>query len=89
MVATGRKILGQTKPLDSNPGTVRGDDCIDVGRNIIHGSDSVESSSREIALWFKEEELINWNKTSQQWVSEEVAKQLKESDEDKHELEDE
>lgn len=51
-VATGRKMLGKTKPLESEPGTIRGDFCIDVGRNIIHGSDSVESANKEIALWF-------------------------------------
>lgn len=44
VVATGRKLLGATKPFDSNPGTIRGDLCIDVGRNICHGSDSVESA---------------------------------------------
>lgn len=47
-------MLGATNPLDSAPGTIRGDFCIEVGRNIVHGSDSVESAEREIALWFKE-----------------------------------
>lgn len=46
VVATGRKMLGETNPLNSNPGTIRGDFCIDVGRNIIHGSDSVESAKK-------------------------------------------
>ena len=59
-VATGRKMLGATKPFDSAPGTIRGDYCIDVGRNIIHGSDSVDSANHEIGLWFKPEELCNW-----------------------------
>ena len=44
----------------SLPGSIRGDFCIDLGRNIIHGSDSVESAEKEIALWFKPEELVNW-----------------------------
>ncbi|KAK9808940.1 hypothetical protein WJX72_006698 [[Myrmecia] bisecta] len=52
VVATGRKIIGATNPLASDPGTIRGDYCIDVGRNIIHGSDAVESAKREIGLWF-------------------------------------
>ena len=56
-VAIGRKMLGETKPFDGLPGTIRGDYCIDVGRNIIHGSDAVESAKNEIALWFKPEEL--------------------------------
>jgi len=56
-VATGRKMLGATKPFESEPGTIRGDYCIDVGRNICHGSDAVESANNEIKLWFKESEL--------------------------------
>lgn len=61
-VAQGRKMLGKTKPLESEPGTIRGDFCIDVGRNIAHGSDSVESAKREIALWFKPEEVLNYER---------------------------
>ncbi|KAL1934067.1 hypothetical protein VTP01DRAFT_6249 [Rhizomucor pusillus] len=52
VVKTGRVMLGATNPLASAPGTIRGDYAIDVGRNICHGSDSVESAEREIALWF-------------------------------------
>ena len=69
-VATGRKMLGATKPFDSAPGTIRGDFCIDVGRNIIHGSDAVESANHEIALWFKPEELCSWESTASHWVYE-------------------
>ena len=69
-VATGRKMLGATKPFDSEPGTIRGDFCIDVGRNICHGSDSVESANREIALWFSEGELNNYQDHSAPWVYE-------------------
>ena len=69
-VLTGRKMLGATKPFDSNPGTIRGDFCIDVGRNIIHGSDAVESANKEIELWFKPEELVAWEDHSAAWVYE-------------------
>ena len=69
-VKTGRKMLGATKPFDSEPGTIRGDFCIDVGRNVIHGSDSVESANKEIALWFKPEELVSWENHSHSWVYE-------------------
>jgi nucleoside-diphosphate kinase len=69
-VKTGRKMLGATKPFDSEPGTIRGDFCIDVGRNIIHGSDAVESANAEIALWFSAEEIINWTDHSQKWLYE-------------------
>merc|ERR1712176_873119 len=53
-VKTGRKLIGATNPLASEPGTIRGDFCIDIGRNVIHGSDAVESANHEIGLWFPE-----------------------------------
>ena len=70
VVATGRKMLGETNPLASQPGTIRGDFCIDIGRNICHGSDSVESANREIGLWFKEEEINKWKSHSHEWIYE-------------------
>ena len=70
VVLQGRKMLGATRPLDSQPGTIRGDFCIDVGRNICHGSDSVESANKEIKLWFKDEELCPYDRTVDTWVYE-------------------
>lgn len=70
VVKTGRQILGATNPADSAPGTIRGDLCIQVGRNIIHGSDAVESANKEIALWFTEKELVAWTPASEGWVYE-------------------
>merc|ERR1711944_88433 len=60
VVKQGRAMLGETDPLKSKPGSIRGDFSIDLGRNIIHGSDSVESANKEIGLWFKTEELVDW-----------------------------
>jgi len=54
VVKQGRAMIGATNPLASTPGTIRGDFCIQMGRNIIHGSDAVESAQHEIALWFPE-----------------------------------
>lgn len=62
-------MLGATNPLESLPGTIRGDFAIDVGRNICHGSDSVESAEREIALWFKEG-LNEYSSHSHSWIYE-------------------
>ncbi|RIA99108.1 nucleoside diphosphate kinase B-like protein [Glomus cerebriforme] len=62
IVKIGRRILGETNPLNSNPGTIRGDFCIEAGRNLCHGSDSVESAEREIALWFPSG-VIQWERT--------------------------
>jgi len=68
-VTEGRKMLGATKPSESAPGTIRGDYCLEVGRNICHGSDSVESAEKEIAMWFPEG-LTQWNSHSYGWVFE-------------------
>lgn len=70
-VKQGRTMLGATNPKDSAPGTIRGDLCIDVGRNIIHGSDSTQSAAKEIALWFTEAELTKWRPHQVEWVYEE------------------
>ncbi|NJL41444.1 MAG: nucleoside-diphosphate kinase, partial [Leptolyngbyaceae cyanobacterium SM1_4_3] len=59
----------QNQPLDSDPGTIRGDYGIDIGRNIIHGSDAVETAEREIAL-FQPAELISWTSSTQTWTYE-------------------
>eukprot|EP00560_Eucampia_antarctica_P009958 CAMPEP_0197831484 /NCGR_PEP_ID=MMETSP1437-20131217/10415_1 /TAXON_ID=49252 ORGANISM="Eucampia antarctica, Strain CCMP1452" /NCGR_SAMPLE_ID=MMETSP1437 /ASSEMBLY_ACC=CAM_ASM_001096 /LENGTH=192 /DNA_ID=CAMNT_0043434423 /DNA_START=27 /DNA_END=605 /DNA_ORIENTATION=+ len=69
-VSTGRKMLGATNPLESNPGTIRGDFCLEVGKNICHGSDSVESAEREIGLWFEDEEVLDWESHSKDWLYE-------------------
>ncbi len=69
-VATGRKMLGATNPLESHPGTIRGDYCIEVGRNICHGSDSVENAEKEIQLWFAEEEVLDYTSHSYDWIYE-------------------
>lgn len=63
-------ILGATNPLASAPGTIRGDYAIDVGRNVCHGSDGVESAKKEIALWFKPEEVISYKLAQNDWIYE-------------------
>ncbi|CAL8291147.1 unnamed protein product [Boreogadus saida] len=68
VVKTCRRMLGETNPADSLPGTVRGDYCVEVGRNVIHGSDSVESAQREISLWFRNEEIQCWEDPASPWI---------------------
>merc|ERR1739848_154455 len=70
VVKTGRVMLGETNPAASAPGTIRGDFSIQVGRNMCHGSDAVESANKGIALWFKDEELIKWDPVTMGWVYE-------------------
>lgn len=68
-VKSGRVLLGATKPSDSAPGTIRGDFALDVGRNICHGSDAVESAANEIELWFPEG-VTGWASHSAGWIYE-------------------
>jgi nucleoside-diphosphate kinase len=70
VVKQGRVILGATNPLQSAPGTIRGDFAIDMGRNVCHGSDSVESANKEIDLWFKKEELVDYKPALFGWIYE-------------------
>ena len=69
VVKEGRKMLGATKPSESAMGTIRGDYCIDIGRNVCHGSDSVESAEAEIALWFTAG-TQEWEHHAKAWVNE-------------------
>ncbi|CAG0887109.1 unnamed protein product, partial [Cyprideis torosa] len=70
VVKMARGMMGETNPSNSKPGTIRGDFCLQTGRNVIHGSDSVESANREIGLWFKADELQTWTRVSDPWVYE-------------------
>lgn len=70
VVATGRRLLGETDPAKSLPGSIRGDYSIDIGRNIMHGSDGQEGAEHEINFWFKPEEICNWNPTANQHIYE-------------------
>ena len=65
-----RSAMGATNPLEAGPGTVRGDYALEVGRNLVHGSDSVESGRREIALFFSEDELLPWDRDTDRWIYE-------------------
>ncbi|XP_008580173.1 PREDICTED: nucleoside diphosphate kinase 3 [Galeopterus variegatus] len=69
-VCPWRALIGATDPADAPPGTIRGDFCVEVSRNVIHGSDSVESARREIALWFGANELLCWEDSAGHWLYE-------------------
>lgn len=63
-----RNMMGKTDPRDALPGTIRGDYGIFMGNNIIHGSDSLQSAAREIALFFNENELISYKRDIDRWI---------------------
>ncbi|MCY3734362.1 MAG: nucleoside-diphosphate kinase, partial [Chloroflexi bacterium] len=65
-----RNTMGATNPLDATPGSIRADFGVDLGRNVIHGSDSPESGERELALFFAPSELVSWNRDVEGWIHE-------------------
>mgnify|MGYP001174489357 CR=1 FL=1 len=67
VIASARKLIGTTKPLDAEPGTIRGDLAVNIGRNVIHGSDGVETAKFEIELWFESYEINEWTPSDQVW----------------------
>ncbi|WP_019506237.1 nucleoside-diphosphate kinase [Pleurocapsa sp. PCC 7319] len=70
VVSAARNIIGATNPTTAAPGSIRGDFGVSIGRNLIHGSDAIETAQTEVALWFTEEELLNWKPVRQSWLYE-------------------
>jgi nucleoside-diphosphate kinase len=69
-IAVVRSSVGATNPAAAAPGTIRGDFAIEIGRNLIHASDSVENGAAEVALWFSSQELVTWRRDTERWISE-------------------
>ena len=65
-----RNTMGQTNPTTSPPGTIRGDLALDIGRNLVHGSDSPESAERELGLFFGAGELLDYARANDGWIKE-------------------
>jgi nucleoside-diphosphate kinase len=69
-VAAIRQTMGATRPTEAAPGSLRHDFALEVGRNLTHASDTVENGEKEVALWFKPEELVDWKRDVDRWVFE-------------------
>jgi nucleoside-diphosphate kinase len=69
-VTVVRSMVGKTKPVESPPGTIRGDFALDTGRNVIHASDSPESAKREISLYFDKAQLATYSRIDERWLYE-------------------
>ncbi|MBI4339086.1 MAG: nucleoside-diphosphate kinase [Chloroflexi bacterium] len=65
-----RATMGDTNAAKAAPGTIRGDLALDIGRNLIHGSDSSEAARREIALFFQESEVLSYKRATDPWITE-------------------
>ena len=69
-VGAVRQTMGSTRPTEAAPGTLRHDFALEVGRNLTHASDSVENGAGEVALWFKQDELVDWSRENDRWIFE-------------------
>ena len=69
-VAVVRNTVGATNPVAAAPGTIRGDWGLEIGRNLIHASDSAETADREVALFFRPEELVSYERATDRWIFE-------------------
>jgi nucleoside-diphosphate kinase len=69
-VAAARATIGATKPHEASAGTIRGDFGLEIGRNLVHGSDSVENGVLEVANFFTEDELVSWSRNTDPWIFE-------------------
>ena len=63
-------MIGKTNPLESEPGTIRGDFGLEISRNLIHGSASIDDANRELKIFFSENEIIDYDKSTDSWVME-------------------
>ncbi len=69
-VAAVRQTMGATRPTEAAPGTLRHDFALEVGRNLTHASDEPANAEKEVALWFRKEELVDWKRDSDKWIFE-------------------
>lgn len=69
-IAAVRQTMGSTRPTEAAPGSIRHDYGLEVGRNLTHASDSIENGEQEVALWFKEDELVHWERSLDRWLFE-------------------
>ena len=70
VIAAARATMGATRPLEATPGTIRADFGLEVGRNLVHGSDSPDTASFELELFFDELELVSWTRDTDRWILE-------------------
>jgi len=68
-IAAVRQAMGVTDPANAAPGTIRGDLALNISNNLVHGSDSAESAAKEIALFFREDEIYTWSRPQEKYIS--------------------
>jgi nucleoside-diphosphate kinase len=71
-IAAVRQTMGATRPTEAAPGTIRHDFALETGRNLTHASDLAETGEKEVALWFRPEELVSWKRDNDRWIFEKI-----------------
>jgi len=69
-VAAVRQTMGLTRPTEAAPGSVRHDFALEIGRNLTHASDALQTGMKEVSLWFKPDELVSWERAIDKWIFE-------------------
>jgi nucleoside-diphosphate kinase len=69
-IEVARKTMGATNPVNAEPGTIRADFGVEIGRNLVHGSDGPDTAAFEVALFFREDELVSWTRSAERWIIE-------------------
>jgi nucleoside-diphosphate kinase len=72
-IQIARNTMGATNPADADPGTIRADLGVEIGRNLVHGSDGPDTAASETSLFFDESEVVNWSRELERWISEDVT----------------
>lgn len=72
-IQIARNTMGATNPADAGPGTIRADLGVEIGRNLVHGSDGPDTAASETSLFFDESEIVNWSRELERWISEDAT----------------
>lgn len=72
-IQIARNTMGATNPADADPGTIRADLGVEIGRNLVHGSDGPDTAASETSLFFEESEIVNWSRELERWISEDAT----------------
>ena len=72
-IQIARRTMGATNPVEADPGTIRADFGLEIGRNLVHGSDGPETADLEISIFFEETEIVRWMRDLDRWISEDSA----------------
>lgn len=72
-IQIARRTMGATNPAEAQPGTIRADFAVEIGRNLVHGSDGQETADFETSIFFDATEIVSWQRELDRWISEDAS----------------